>query len=128
MSTVGLSTRRFRGVVWSVVDGDTVDVLLNLDVFDQWLMRRFRLLRCNARELRMPGGREAKANLVGMLPRGTELGVTSVKVDKYGARYDAVLTLPDGRDLVDVLVAQEWLARWDGSGIAAVPPWPRTVA
>jgi endonuclease YncB( thermonuclease family) len=119
--------RDFRGVVWRVVDGDTVDVLLDLDVFDQWLMRRFRLLGCNARESRMPGGREAKANLELLLPHGEPVTVTSVQVDKYGRRYDALITLPDGRDLVDELIAGQWAAAWDGKGVPPVPPWPREV-
>lgn len=123
-----LSMRHFDGVVWNVVDSDTVDVLLDLDVFDQWLMRRFRLYGCNARELREPGGKEAKANLEKLLPRGSRVTVTSVKVDKYGGRYDGVITLEGGLDLVTVLAEGQWVARWDGRGDKPVPPWPRTVA
>lgn len=123
-----LSTRSFVGMVWSVIDGDTIDVLVDLDVFDEWLMRRFRLLGCNARELRQPGGREARDNLQVLLPRGAEVAITSVKLDKFGGRYDAIVTLPDGRDLVDVLVAGGWAVRWDGRGQRPVPDWPRGVA
>lgn len=119
------STRRFSGIVWEVIDGDTLKVLLDLDVFSQWLLVRFRLLGCNARELSMPGGPEARDNLTAMLPRGTTVGVTSVKLDKFGGRYDAIITLPDGRDLVSVLVADGWAVDWDGRGPRPVPAWPR---
>lgn len=122
-----LSTRKFRGVIWDVVDGDTIDVLIDLDVFDQWLMRRFRLFGCNAAERNTPGGAAAKENLAGLLARGTLVTVTSVKIDKYGGRYDASITLPDGTDLVALLIAQQWVAAWTGAGVKPVPPWPRKV-
>lgn len=120
-----LSTRSFSGIVWDVIDGDTIQVLVDLDVFDEWKLVRFRLLGCNAREKSMPGGEEARENLAQMLPRGTTVGVTSVKIDKFGGRYDAIIALPDGRDLVSVLVADGWAVRWDGRGQKPVPMWPR---
>lgn len=120
-----LSTRIFGGVVWRVVDGDTVDVLCDLDVFEVWLMRRFRLLGCNARETHEPGGKEAKANLAALLPVGTHIGVTSVRMDKFGGRYDAHITLPDGGDLIDLLIEQQWAAPWNATGERPLPPWPR---
>lgn len=123
-----LSTRSFSGIVWGVIDGDTLDVLVDVDCFDVWLMRRFRLLGCNAREMKMPGGPEARGHLAGLLPRGAPVGVTSVKVDKFGGRYDAIIALPDGRDLVSVLVADGWAVRWDGRGSKPVPMWPRAAA
>lgn len=122
-----LSTRVFGGVVWRVVDGDTIDVLCDLDVFEVWVLRRFRLLSCNAWELNTAAGRAAKANLAQLLPPGTHVGVTSVRVDKYGGRYDAHITMPDGIDLIDFLVEQQWAAAWDATGQRPLPPWPRTV-
>lgn len=122
-----LSTRKFQGVVWSVIDGDTIDVLLDLDVFDQWLLRRFRLLGCNAWERNTPAGKAAKAHLQTLLARGDVVTVTSVKIDKYGSRYDASITLADGRDLVTYLVDLQWAAPWNAKGAAPVPPWPREV-
>lgn len=123
-----LSTRSFTGIVWDVIDADTIDVLTDLDVFDQWLMRRFRLLGCNAREPHEPGGKEAREHLAGLLPRGTQVGVTSVKLDKFGGRYNAIIRLPDGRDLVSVLAEEGWVARWNGRGPKPVPAWPRVGA
>lgn len=122
-----LSTRTFTGIVWDVIDGDTISVLLNLDVFDQWLMRRFRLLGCNTREIREPGGIEARDHLAELLPRGTTVRVTSVRLDKYGGRYDAIIGLPDGRDLTSVLIAEGWAVRWNGRGPKPVPMWPRVI-
>jgi endonuclease YncB( thermonuclease family) len=101
-----------------------------------WLRgQAFRLLGCNARELAEPGGVEARDHLAGLvLDVGVPVGLgrrgvvlTSVKRDKYGGRYDAAVTLPDGSDLVAGLIAGQWAAPWDGRGPRPVPPWPRTV-
>jgi micrococcal nuclease len=109
-----------------VIDGDTVALDVDLG-FGVWVLgRSFRLLGCNAREHDAPGGPEATANLAALLPVGTQVSVTSVHDDKYGGRYDASITLPDGRDLTSVLVSEQWAAPWDGIGPKPVPPWPRT--
>lgn len=127
LNTTGLSTRTFRGVVWRVVDGDSVEILVDLDAFGEWTLRNFRLLGCNAWERNTPAGRAASEHLKGLLVRGDTVTVTSVKVDKYGARYDAVITLADGRDLATYLIANQWAAPWNGKGPAPTPPWPREV-
>jgi len=111
-----------------VVDGDTL--VLDIDLgFGVWRHQQvIRLIGCNAIEVKEPGGEEARANLASLLPAGTEVTVTSVKVDKFGPRYDAAVTLADGRDLVSVLVAGQWAAHWNGRGPRPFPPWPRRVA
>lgn len=119
---------QYAAVITRVVDGDTVQADVDLG-FHVWLRgAMFRLLGCNAIEHDQPGGAEATANLATLLPAGTPVVLTSVKVDKYGGRYDCSITLPDGRDLVSLLIAGQWAAPWDGTGPKPVPPWPRTGA
>lgn len=116
----------YRATVQSVHDGDTitVDVDLGLGVWRRG--QRVRLDGINARELGVPGGREARDNLAALVPAGSEVALRSVHWDKYGGRIDGAVTLADGRDLAAVLVEGQWAAAWDGSGPRPVPPWPRT--
>jgi endonuclease YncB( thermonuclease family) len=124
----------YFATVREVHDGDTVKVDLDQGL-DYWRHNvLMRLYGCNARELSQPGGKEARTNLAALLPVGAKVVVRSHKVgkdldeDKYGGRYDATITLPDGRDLVSVLVEQQWVAEWDGKGARPLPPWPRTIS
>lgn len=114
----------YAATVVRVIDGDTavLDIDLGLSVWARG--QHIRLAGCNARELSMPGGPEARDHLAGLLPAGTQVTVSTVKPDKFGGRYDAQVTLPDGRDLVALLIVEGWCAPWDGTGPAPVPPWP----
>lgn len=114
----------YTGAIERVIDGDTVVIRVDLG-FSVWMIHSFRLLGCNAREHTMPGGKEATANLETLLPVASVVGVSSVKNDKY-MRYDAAITLADGRDLVTVLVDSQWASPWNGEGAKPIPPWPRT--
>jgi endonuclease YncB( thermonuclease family) len=117
----------YAALVAHVHDGDTVDLDADLG-FDTRHFGSFRLLGCNARELAQPGGPEARDHLAALLPPGVKVIAQSVKPDKFGGRYDAAITLPDGTDLVTQLIADQWAAAWDGTGTKPVPPWPRVVA
>ena len=118
-------------LVATVHDGDTLDV--HIDLGTKALLGRalwahdvpIRLAGCNARELAQPGGPEARDHLAGLLPVGSPAQLSLVTVDKFGGRLDAVVTLPDGSDLVQLLIASNWAAAWDGTGARPVPPWPR---
>jgi len=116
----------YVATVQRVVDGDTIALDVNLG-FRTWRRASFRLVGINARELHALGGPEARDNLAAVLPPGTVVTLTSVKPDKFGERYDALIALPDGSDLGALLVATSWAAAWDGRGSAAVPPWPRPI-
>lgn len=138
MSTV----KNFTAVVVSVIDGDTIklavrlgksrgkDADLGFSVYREsgWLVLHysFRLLGCNAAEHGTPAGDAATANLKTLLPAGTVVTISSVSNDKY-SRYDALVQLPSGQDLVTLLIAQQWAAPWNGLGPKPLPPWPRTV-
>lgn len=115
----------YNATVQRVIDGDTIVVNIDLG-FGTWLhAQTMRLLGINAREKSDAGGAEAKANLTELLPFGTAVVLTSVKADKYGGRYDALITLPDGSDLSEHLVETGWAASWTGTGKKPVPTWPR---
>jgi endonuclease YncB( thermonuclease family) len=115
----------YAAVITRIHDGYTVTV--NLDMGRRiWVIDApHRLYGCNARELKDPGGVEARDHLAALLPIGAQVTLRSIKPDKFWGRYDASITLPDGRDLVTLLVAEHWAAPWDGRGERPVPPWPR---
>jgi endonuclease YncB( thermonuclease family) len=115
-----------RATVAYVHDGDTLAADLDLG-FGLKLRQLLRLDGCNAIELSQPGGHEARYNLGAMLPVGVVVPVSVVSLDKYAGRCDAQVTLPDGRDLVTVLIAGQWAVAWNGLGPKPTPPWPRTI-
>ena len=112
----------------AVHDGDSfhVNLDLGLGIWSNGLMVRF--TGANAAEIGTPGGNAARDNLRTVLPVGTRLVLHSVAWDKFGGRIDAEVFLADGTDLIAQLIAEQWLAAWDGTGTRPVPPWPRTVA
>jgi len=113
----------YRATVVKVTDGDSLK--LNVDLgFDTWHVGAFRLLGIAARELDQPGGPEARDHLAELLPPGAAVTIQSVKVDKYGGRYDCKVTLKDGTDLGAGLVATGWAAAWSGRGPQPAPVWP----
>lgn len=129
--------RVYRAAVVEVVDGDTLKAEIDVGVAGIWLRpRKLRLAGCNARESRnpgrQPGGPEAKAHLAALLPPSSpiQVQVISETADPHG-RWIASVALPNGTDLVEYLVTNQWAARWDGhtlvDGKPPVPPWPREV-
>ena len=112
--------------VTRVIDGDTVagSLSLGFGLYADWSVRLYGI---NARELRDPGGPEARDRLTRMLPAGTKCAVQSAKFDKFSKRVDAILVMPDGSKVNDRLVREGWAAPYDGVGPTsdAVPPWPR---
>lgn len=121
-------TFQYPASVVRVIDGDTL--ILDVDLgFNVWVRNQsFRLLGLNAREKSEAGGREAKEHLAALVPPGTPVTLTSVKPDKFGGRYDALLGLANGRDLAETLIAEGWAAAWDGNGTKPSPTWPRPMS
>jgi micrococcal nuclease len=76
-----------------VIDGDTIDVMLDLG-FKIYSKQRIRLARINAPEMKTAEGEEAKISLSRILPVGTELIISTKKMDIYG-RYIGEVTLND---------------------------------
>lgn len=123
----------YRAVVAHVQDGDTVWMMVDQG-FDQWHHGPFRFAGCNANELKDPGGPEARDNLRALLPESTELLIRSLRTNKpippdfWAPRWDAIMFWPDGRPLIEQLVAEYWLVPWNGkTKPRPKPPWPRPV-
>jgi endonuclease YncB( thermonuclease family) len=118
----------YAATIVRVIDGDSI--VCDLDLGRHLWVRdaKHRLNGCNARALAQPGGPEARDNLAALLPVGAVVTLKSLKPYKYGDEYMADITLPDGRDLVPLLIADGWAVGWNGLGPKPVPPWPRTVS
>lgn len=111
----------------AVIDGDTVDLLLTMDVgFGARTAHRVRgrLNRVNALPLKTPEGRDAAA-YVGRRIFGAvrpDLTVVTVAPYKFGGpawspgEWMVEVTLPDGKNLSDLLVQRGHAVYWDGSG------------
>jgi endonuclease YncB( thermonuclease family) len=124
---VSISPYQYVAYVTAVHDGDTLTVRVDLG-FDTWRVQNVRLVGINARELSMPGGREARDHLRELLrwPNdaiGPKVGLISVAYDKYGDRVDGDVLLA-GESLSARMIRDGFAAAWDGRGKAPVPPWP----
>jgi endonuclease YncB( thermonuclease family) len=111
------STRRADGDLSFHIYAEGGHVVVHLPI---------RLLGCNAAEHGTPAGDAATAHLKQLLPPGTVVTLSTLAADKYGTRWDADVTLPDGRDLVELLIREQWAAPWYGLGPKPQPPRPRT--
>lgn len=107
----------YRAVVNRVIDGDTVEVTVDLG-FRASLRQTVRLYGINAPELHGPtfaAGRAARDFLSGLLPVGTRILITSFKsdgaVDKYG-RWLGRLSFEDGQSINDEMVRQWHAVRY----------------
>jgi len=115
----------YAATITRIIDADSL--VVDLDMGRHLWVRdaKHRLNGCNARANTDPGGVEARDNLAVLLPVGAVVTLHSLKPYKYGDEYMADITLPDGRDLVPLLIAEQWAAPWNGRGAKPVPPWPR---
>jgi len=64
-----------------------------------------RVYGINAPELSTPEGKLALAYAQQICPPGTMVSVISHSWDKYGGRWDGEITLPDGSDFAELMVA-----------------------
>lgn len=118
-----MTARVNPGTVLSVHDGDSCLIELNLG-FGVGFRCDVRLAGINARELALPGGREAAAHLAGLLPVGAPVTVTALGPDKYGMRWDCRVVTAAGVDVARQMVDDGFAAVWDGKGPKPVPAWP----
>lgn len=111
-------------VIARVLDGDTVDAMLTRDLGFEATATfpvRLRLNRINASPVHTDSGFRAKSRVLA-LTAGARVVITTGKGYKYGApegktgEWMAEVTLPDGRNLSDVLVAEGLAVHWDGQG------------
>jgi endonuclease YncB( thermonuclease family) len=110
--------------VLRVVDGDTVDAQVTRDIGFGGSVQfpvRLRLARINAAPLATPQGTAARDYLVALL-RPFTVDLVTDKPYKYGGPPGAVgewmaeITLPDGRNVSDVMVATGYALPWNGDG------------
>ena len=113
----------YRATVVDVHDGDTFTASIDLG-FNIGITYRVRLAGCNAIELAQPGGPEARAHLLGLLPVGSVCQVSSVAFDKYGGRIDATVGRGIGLTVNGQMIFDGFAAAWDGTGSRPTPPWP----
>jgi micrococcal nuclease len=96
----------YSTLITNVVDGDTFDSMVDLG-FNVHIRVRFRLYGINCPEMHGPDRADgAAAKLATMnFVMGKTVKVQCLKFDKYG-RSVARVTLPNGRDLTTVLIAE----------------------
>lgn len=95
----------YPAVVTAWHDGDTchLDVDLGFGIHSTGINGR--IYGINAPELDTAAGKDALARALLLCPVGTAVTVVSHGWDKYGGRFDAELTLPDGTSLADQMIA-----------------------
>jgi endonuclease YncB( thermonuclease family) len=106
-----------------VIDGDSFTARLTRDIgfhgvtiFDQ----RLRLNRINTPPVKTPEGKSA-ATFFEALVRASDvtsppLLIETIKPYKYGDEWMAEVTLPDGRNVSDLMVSAGGGQYWDGTG------------
>ena len=102
---------RYRVTVIRVVDGDTLLCDVDLGFYTR-IRTKLRLAGVNCPELDTAEGKAARDYVAHAL--GGSAGVwtaDTVRADKYGNRWDAVVYLPDGRSLNDLLVESGYAVR-----------------
>lgn len=97
---------QYNAIVFSTWDADTYR--MDVDVgFGIWTKKqRIRLYGANSKERGTPEGKAARAFLLTIMPLGTKVVLTTFKdaTEKYG-RYLGRITLPDGTDVAETLIA-----------------------
>lgn len=94
-------------------DGDTCHIILDLGFgifmlpkdLDGKAMLSCRVYGINAPELNTVAGKTAVAYANSICPPGTRVTVHSYSWDKYGGRFDGVITLPDDTSFADAMIA-----------------------
>ncbi len=98
----------FDALIARVVDGDTVDVWLDLG-FRTWTQQRLRLRDIDAPEVygrnASEEGRASKAALAELLPERSEVLASTTRQDKYG-RWVTELRTPGGIVVTGWMVAK----------------------
>ncbi len=101
-----------------VIDGDTFAVRAQIWL-DQELLVAVRPKGVNAPELHgscreeREAAKAARTFLASLLAQGDVL-LSEIEEDKYSGRVDAIVTLPDGRDLSEILLSAGVAVPYDG--------------
>lgn len=104
MTKKQLPSYRYRIQLVRVIDGDTIVADIDLGFYAR-IRTNLRLYGINCPEINTPEGKEAKAFTLNSLTwRSPVLTAETIKADKYGNRWDAVVWLGDGTSLNQLLV------------------------
>lgn len=98
----------YRGKVAKVVDGDTVDVLVDLG-FHVEIEVRVRLARIDAPEVATDDGKRVRDIVRGLLPLGADVNLKTSRGDRYG-RWIGEIATRDGVNVSDALLANKYAA------------------
>jgi endonuclease YncB( thermonuclease family) len=101
-----------------ITDGDTLDLRLTRDIgFHGFVafIQRVRLNRIDAYKSTTETGRLGREYLFQLTSR-VYLQVVTLKPYKYGDEWMAEITLPDGRNVSDLMVDRGLAVYWDGKG------------
>lgn len=93
-----------------VIDGDTIEADIDLG-FHTRIRTNLRLYGINCPEMNTLQGRLAREQTIQILSLVDELTADTIKADKYGNRWDAIIWLPDGKSLNDTLVERGYAVR-----------------
>lgn len=102
----------YKATIEKVVDGDTIDVSIDLG-FDIWHKTRLRLAGIDAAEHNTKFGKAVKAFMTANL-EGKLVTITTTKPDKYG-RYLATVYLNSQVSVNDQLIIDGLAKKYDGS-------------
>jgi micrococcal nuclease len=101
---------QYKARITNVVDGDTVDALVDLG-FKVQIAQRLRLARVDTPERTQANYQTAK-DFVKDLVEGKEVTITTHKVSKWG--YFLADVVIEGRDVSDMLIAANLGKSYDG--------------
>lgn len=101
----------YPATVVSVHDGDTCTLMIDLG-FNVALKANCRAFGINAPELRTEEGKIARDYAQTLLTPGMKVTVISYGWDKYGGRFDGIITFPDGTNWSDRMIESDHAVKY----------------
>lgn len=114
----------YDATVLHVADGDTVEVTIDAWKDTPFFKEGIRVYGIDTPEHVLPPakcssevllGLNAKAYALTLVKPGDRIKVGFIRVDKYGGRVDATLTLPDGRDWATLMLTGKYARPYFGA-------------
>lgn len=112
------------GTINRIIDGDTI--IINVDLgYNITATQHFRVDGINAPEHNTTAGQTATNYLTTLIPPTTRVTVTCSGPDKYGNRWLATITTPDGLSIGTEMLSSGNAFAWNGLGKKpTAPPTP----